>query len=81
MMRLLLVLLLAPGSHADDACAVDPWIKPGRAAVEARRFVPASGCKTLVIRAAHGLMVRPGVREGLAKASWGRSTRRDVLGK
>ena len=33
MMRLLLVtLLLAPGSHADDACAVDPWIKPGRAA-------------------------------------------------
>ena len=70
MMRLLsILLLLAPGSHADDACAVDPWIKPGRAAVEARRFVQASGCKTLVIRAAHGLMVRPGVREGLANAS------------
>ena len=43
MMRLLLVtLLLAPGSHADDACAVDPWIKPGRAAeqVPSRLFAP-----------------------------------------
>ena len=42
MMRLLLVtLLLAPGS-ADDACAVDPWIKPGRDAeqVPSRLFAP-----------------------------------------
>ena len=43
MMRLLSIsLLLAPGSHADDACAIDPWIKPGRAAeqVPARLFAP-----------------------------------------
>ena len=43
MMRLLsILLLLAPGSHADDACAVDPWIKPGRAAeqVPSRLFAP-----------------------------------------
>jgi hypothetical protein len=43
MMRLLsILLLLAPGSHADDACAIDPWIKPGRAAeqVPSRLFSP-----------------------------------------
>ena len=43
MMRLLsILLLLAPGSHADDACAIDPWIKPGRAAeqVPSRLFAP-----------------------------------------
>jgi hypothetical protein len=36
---------------------------------------------TLDLDAISDLVVRPGVREGLAKASWGRSTRRDVLGK
>merc|ERR1711903_178346 len=42
-MRLLsILLLLALGSRADDACAVDPWIKPGRAAerVPSRPFAP-----------------------------------------
>ena len=36
---------------------------------------------TLDLRGISGLMVRPGVRVGLAKTSWRRSARRDLLGK
>jgi hypothetical protein len=56
------------------ACIARPRLTPSLVLMGRRRT-------TLDLDAISDLVVRPGVREGLAKASWGRSTRRDVLGK
>ncbi len=58
----------------EDACIARPRLTPSLVLMGRRRT-------TLDLDAISDLVVRPGVREGLAKASWGRSTRRDVLGK
>ena len=46
-------------------------------------YIPSADARrtTLDLHAISDLMVRPGVREGLANASWRRSVRRDMLGK